>query len=489
MSNGEVARTVDVATQLRSHQLSGEITHEDELMSLADVVDDVQNTHELLTAPLLTRGAYRIKNVQQAVAQYGAFGTIVESRLSVAKSNIITPDEDSTRLYLNTNAPFSAVICGVQGSGKSHTTAVILENMFVAGCRALGRLVRPLSGLVLHVGETGDCAAPCEAAYVSVSVIDNAVPPPVRVYVAPSSLTRMKKVYSHLGDNLEVKPLYFSERELDAPAFLSLMAVNSSDHAPLYMQTVLSVLRELGDNYTYDAFMTKLEDRKRDMNPGQKAGLRQRLELLQTNSPNAADTKEEKRFAPAMVTIIDLSDPFVDPTMAGAIFEICIRLFQRANVDTGKVLIVDEAHKYLSEANASTGLTQTLLSLVRQQRHLSMRVIVSTQEPTVLPSAFLALCSVMILHRFASPSWWEHLKKHISAKMSSDDAFDRVVKLKTGDALISCPTGLYASRTKGSEESGTDGSSTRLMHFSRNFIVVRTRKRVTADGGASLLAV
>jgi hypothetical protein len=71
------------------------------------------------------------------------------------------------------------------------------------------------------------------------SVIDNAQPPPVRVYVAPSSFKRMKKVYGHLGGNLEVKPLLFSESELDAAAFLSLMAVNSSENAPLYMQTVL----------------------------------------------------------------------------------------------------------------------------------------------------------------------------------------------------------------------------------------------------------
>lgn len=57
--------------------------------------------------------------------------------------------------------------------------------------------------------------------------------------------------------------------------------------------------------------------------------------------------KDEERFAAGMLTIIDLSDPFVDPALAGAIFEICIRLFQRASVDTGKVLVVDEAHKVL----------------------------------------------------------------------------------------------------------------------------------------------
>ena len=245
--------------------------------------------------------------------------------------------------------------------------------MFVTGCKALGQLVKPLSGLVLHVGETGACATPCEAAYVSLSMIDNAQPPPVCVYVAPSSLNRMKKVYGHFGSNLEVKPLYFSESELDAAAFLSLMAVNSSGNAPLYMHTVLvrvfsctllinqifglqSVLRELGDNYTYPAFMTKLDECREIMNPAQKAGLKQRLELLQTftrptgkpsKSRNIMSVKDEQRFAAGMLTIIDLSDPFVDPALAGAIFEICIRLFQRASVDTGKVLVVDEAHKVL----------------------------------------------------------------------------------------------------------------------------------------------
>ncbi len=153
--------------------------------------------------------------------------------------------------------------------------------------------------------------------------------------------------------------------------------------------------------------MTRIEEQKRDMNPAQKAGLKQRLDLLQTftqplgklqrssGAPRISAGSEEQRFASGRVTIVDLSDPFVDPAMAGAIFEICIRLFQRADVDTGKVLVVDEAHKvsflsssmiltnrelqYLSDATTPTGLTRALLSLVRQQRHMSMRVIVSTQ--------------------------------------------------------------------------------------------------------------
>jgi hypothetical protein len=104
--------------------------------------------------------------------------------------------------------------------------------------------------------------------------------------------------------------------------------------------------------------MKQLEEKKKEMNPAQKAGLRQRLDLLQTftrqtrslpsaNISRNAVMREEERFAPGMITIMDLSDPFIDPPLAGAIFEICIRLFQRASVDTGKVLVVDEAHKVL----------------------------------------------------------------------------------------------------------------------------------------------
>ena len=52
-----------------------------------------------------------------------------------------------------------------------------------------------------------------------------------------------------------------------------------------------------------------------------------------------------KRFAAGQLTIIDLSDPFLDAASACGLFEIIIRLFIRADVDTGKVLVVDEAHK------------------------------------------------------------------------------------------------------------------------------------------------
>lgn len=55
--------------------------------------------------------------------------------------------------------------------------------------------------------------------------------------------------------------------------------------------------------------------------------------------------KQTPRFSAGCLTIVDLTDPFIDPGSACGLFEIVTRLFVRAEVRTGKVLVVDEAHK------------------------------------------------------------------------------------------------------------------------------------------------
>lgn len=115
----------------------------------------------------------------------------------------------------------------------------MLENMLIPNYARTGSLSKSLSGLVLHFGEGGPYAQPCEAAWVGVSRADSVKPPRVRVFVSNSSLNTMRAVYAPLGSNVTVEPLLFSESELDAQAFLSMMAIGSSDHVPLYMQTVL----------------------------------------------------------------------------------------------------------------------------------------------------------------------------------------------------------------------------------------------------------
>ena len=83
------------------------------------------------------------------------------------------------------------------------------------------------------------------------------------------------------------------------------------------------------------------------MNPLQKASLDQRLSLLYSflEPTFKARSNRPARFAKGQLTIIDLSDPFIDADSACRIFDIICRLFTRINLDAGKVLVIDEAHK------------------------------------------------------------------------------------------------------------------------------------------------
>ena len=127
--------------------------------------------------------------------------------------------------------------------------------------------------------------------------------------------------------------------------------------------------------------MKQLNESKRTFSPAQLSGLEQRMALLNSFMDMNANglAPNRSRFAPGQLTIIDLSDPFIDSASACGLFEIITRIFVRADVGTGKVLVVDEAHKYLSTSQGSSGLTNALLTLTREQRHLAMRVIISTQ--------------------------------------------------------------------------------------------------------------
>ena len=88
------------------------------------------------------------------------------------------------------------------------------------------------------------------------------------------------------------------------------------------------------------------------------------------------------------------------------------------------------------------------------------------------------------MHRFSSPAWWSHVSKHFSGNFSVGNvhAFDRVVTLKTGEAIIIAPSAFITS------VSSSDGS-TALQPLGRRYFVARTRDRVTKDGGASKLVL
>ena len=79
----------------------------------------------------------------------------------------------------------------------------------------------------------------------------------------------------------------------------------------------------------------------------------------------------------------DLSCPFVDASAACDLFDICLSIFQETRGDVGRIVALDEAHKFLTNTDSASAFQESLLSVIRLQRHLATRVIIATQEPTV----------------------------------------------------------------------------------------------------------
>ncbi|GKZ95977.1 hypothetical protein AnigIFM59636_010214 [Aspergillus niger] len=396
--------------------------------------------------------------------------------------------ETDPRLFFNVSHPSSVFICGSQGSGKSHTLSCLLENCLIQS--KAGRLPNPLTGLVFHCDTffSDVTGSPCEAAFLS----------------------------SHP----DVK------KDLNTERMMNLMAVSQGDgDIPLYMQTAKRILREMRvaqqetqAGFDYKSFKNKIIDS--GLTPGQLEPLKQRLEMLESFMPQAQVAKASHRRTqappkqgslwnpksqPGQLTILDLSCPCISPGTACSLFNIALAIFMEQESDIGRVVALDEAHKYMKTSSEAQVFTETLLSVVRLQRHLAARVIISTQEPTV-STDLLNLCTATIVHRFTSPEWLRILQKHLAGAATNPFArkagkaparatdgeegqlnesnerslFGHIVNLRVGEALLFSPSSIVDVEI---EDGGHE-----LRRLGSDYLAIKIRQRLTTDGGRSVIA-
>jgi hypothetical protein len=218
-----------------------------------------------------------------------------------------------TKIGQNTNVPYSAFICGVQGSGKSHTTACMLEKALIPSL-TLRVLQSPMSALVFSYGQSQTGLGGFD---VSETVHLAASRPDfpghcveiMTVMVSPTNLA-MRICYENQGRDIRVLPFWVNAKTLDISVLRTLMAVDDKA-VILYMAQVESVLSEIGassrdGSLDYKFFKDKLLQKEFDT--VQSRTLKQRLDLLESFldlSGNAA----EPQYLPGEMIIMDLTDP------------------------------------------------------------------------------------------------------------------------------------------------------------------------------------
>lgn len=444
---------------------------------MQDVVSEIQ------TAPIFT------ETVREA-AEKGGATLFSQYGLIAGDAHLLSRSEEM--FYYNVAAPSSTFVCGSQGSGKSHTLSCLLENCLFKS--EANELPRPLTGIVFHYDTftSDDVGTACEAAHLASNRNVK-----VRVLCAPTNVGSMKRTYA--GMNINVEPLRIHEQDLNTKRMVDLMSVKVGGTTPLYMHVVNRILRELrikqqqtpGSQFNCRAFRQMLD--QEDLTDHQRVPLDQRLDNLESFMARNQQPGNDWTPRSGQLTVVDLSCPCVTPEGACQLFNICLSLFLEQNKEVGRVVALDEAHKYMNESGESSALTENLLATIRLQRHLAARIIISTQEPTISPK-LLDLCSVTIVHRFTSPEWLRALQKHLAGvsevpgtvnatNVSGLDTnharslFGQIVQLRVGEALLFAPSAILRP----------DGNA-QVAKLSDGVLKIRVRKRVTNDGGRSIMA-
>ncbi|KAF3217775.1 hypothetical protein TWF192_010913 [Orbilia oligospora] len=471
----------------------------------SDTNAQASNEPVISSAPLFTSDVIRVNptvdNAPPGSIQFAIFAKLHSYRGSSPGPGFPYQEElEDDMVFLNTNAPFTTFICGLQGSGKSHSLSVIMENCLIQN-PAIGVLHRPLAGVVFYFSPFTplDAGKPCEVAYLAAPAVNLTAPAgsylararKVTVLVSRSNLENMKRVYGKIP-GVTVYPLLLKASQLTAKTMLHLMSVQE-DNTSLYLAVVTRILRDMAaeGGFNYENFKALLSTEP--FSPTQWSLLDLRLELLESflgaeGNPNPFDASE------GSITIVDLTCPFVDSETACVLFSICLDLFCSSPSTTGKIVALDEAHKFMSQTTSSQQFAKSVIQNIRLQRHLGLRTVISTQDPHVHPE-LLELASFIVMHRFDSPRWFNTLRKHVGFHNTSENgdtaedietsrqaasAFEMIMNLNAGQALVYCPRLMTVDYRQNNEK---------VVRLGTRLIRMQVRKRLTLDGGITKTAL
>jgi hypothetical protein len=260
---------------------------------------------------------------------------------------------------------------------------------------------------------------------------------------------------------LTVQPIKFSSSELGAESWKFLLGAYGNES--LYIRQLVAIMRRHRQGLTLETFRQEI----------QQAGLpaaaqRLALDRLALAEPYVDDSlRLGTLLRPGRTIIVDLRDEWIEKDEALGLFVVMLRIFAASRHDGhefNKLVVFDEAHKYISESDLISQVVET----IREMRHQATSVIIASQDPLSVPRAIIELTSVLILHRMTSPQWLKHLRSALAALEEVPDG--AVTSLQPGEALV------WAQRS-------TD------KRFSLRPQKVTIRPRFTQHGGGTKTAV
>jgi hypothetical protein len=382
-------------------------------------------------------------------------------------------DVSGRRIAIDLNQTHTISLFGVQGGGKSYTLGTIAE-MASMSIPNINVLPHPLATVIFHYSPTMDyrpeftsmVAPNSEAAQVKALKETFGAEPraltDVLLLAPADKLDERKQEYP----GIEVRPLKFAAAELQTSHWRFLMGAVGNQAT--YIRQLNRVMKSLRDDLTLEGLDQGIE--ASSLPDHLKSMAKMRLELASEYIDDSIRLKDE--ILPGRLIIVDLRDEFIEKDEALGLFVVLLQLFADAKYrdaagaehSFNKLVVFDEAHKYIESPDLVAGL----IEVVREMRHKGTSIMVASQDPPSVPVSLIELSSQVILHKFNSPAWLKHIQKANAALGSLTP--EKLANLRPGEAFI------WSSKA-------TDEA------FSKSAVKIRCRPRVTHHGGATKTAV
>ncbi|MBA3846176.1 MAG: ATP-binding protein [Planctomycetes bacterium] len=325
---------------------------------------------------------------------------------------------------------------GEPGAGKSYCMGTIIE-MAATAIPRINLLPRPITTIIFHYSPTqvykpefcssilpNDIAAQVK----SLKEVYDADPARVEdcVLLAPKDMVATRR---EEFPGIACHPLTFASRELQAGHWKILTGAIGEDDS-IYFQVMNQILRKHRDGTTTERLLAEIEASY--LAPADKDKARIRVGLA---AEFIDDARELKSYVtPGRLVIIDLRDEYLQKREALALLIVMLQLFADAVDDAGKpfpkLVVFDEAHKYMRDASLVEALTET----IREMRHKSTSIMVASQDPPSVPLPIIELSTMVVMLKMTSPLWLKHVQQVKAAFL--DVTAHQMAALGQGEAYV-----------------------------------------------------
>ncbi len=388
-------------------------------------------------------------------AQYGILGQVVSNKRKIA---------------IDLNKCNTISLFGVQGAGKSFTIGTVAE-MTLKQFSKVNKLPAPMASVIFHYSESMDYPpeftsiiypndderqlALLKANYgVEPGNVDDVV-----LLTPESQVEQRRSEYP----SIEIHPIGFDSSELAVKDWLFLLGATGNDST--YIKELKQIMRACRDNMTLKNLRNGVANSSYLTNT-QRNLAQQRLNFASEYITDG--NLLQKYMRPGRLIIVDLRDEFIEKDEALGLFVVMLNIFSNVKQVNSqafnKFIVFDEAHKYMNNRD----LVDSIVTTIREMRHRGTSVMIASQDPMSLPTEIIELSSIVIMHKFSSPSWVKHVQKAITALQTLTAA--EMSSLGTGEAY------LWAVKS-------TDKLVTQRP------IKISIRPRVTKHGGDTISAV